>query len=100
MCLRHEDSVDHLMLNCRTAQFIWMLVVGWFDSSWVLPNSLLELFHAWKASFGDPRGKEMWRLAFIAVIWTIWKERNLRCFEGIASNESSLVEKTKLLVAL
>ena len=42
----------------------------------------------------------MWRLSFLAVIWTIWKERNSRCFEGIAVSESRLVEKTKLLVAL
>ena len=40
----------------------------------------------------------MW-LSFLAVIWTIWKERNSRCFEGIASNESRLMKKSKFLVA-
>ena len=31
VCLRDEESVDHLMLNCNTAQFIWNSVVEWFD---------------------------------------------------------------------
>ena len=80
-----------------------MAIIGGFDCCWVLPQSLPELFQAWKASKAstvDPRGKVMSRLSFLAVIWTIWKERNSRCFEGIAVSESRLVEKTKLLVAL
>lgn len=95
LCLRYEGSVDHLMLNCKTTQSIWMTMVGWFECSGVLPNSLIELFQAWKAPLGYPRGKEMWRLTFLVVIWTTWKERNSRCFERISSKESSLVEKTK-----
>lgn len=31
LCLRYGESVDHFMLNCKTAQSIWMTVVGWFD---------------------------------------------------------------------
>ena len=100
MCFRHEESVNHLMLNCKTTRFIWMSVVGWFEFCCALPNSLLELFQAWKAPIGDSRGKVMWRLSFLAVIWTIWKERNLRCFKGIASSESNVVEKLKFFVAL
>ena len=100
MYLRDEESVDHLLLNCKSAQSIWMAIVGGFGCCWVLPHALPELFQAWKAPIGDPRGKVMWWLSFFVVIWTIWKERNLRCFEGIASNESMLVEKSKFLVAL
>lgn len=29
----------------------------------------------------------MWRLSFVTTIYSIWKERNQRCFEGkVASN--------------
>ena len=31
MCLRNEESVDHLLLNCMVAQLIWRSVVEWFD---------------------------------------------------------------------
>ena len=99
MCLRDEESVEHLLLNCKSAQTIWMAIIGGFDCCWALPHSLPELFQAWKTPIGDPRGKVMWRLSFLLVIWTIWKERNMRCFEGIACNESRLVEKLKFLGA-
>ena len=46
------------------------------------------------------RDKELWRLSFLAVLWIMWKERNSRCFEGVASSVSCLVGKTKFLVAL
>ena len=100
MCLRDEESVDHLLLNCKEAQSLWRAVVGWFDCRWVFPKSLIELFQAWKEPIGIPRGKELWRFTFLAVIWIIWKERNSRCFEGKESSVSSLVERIKVLVAL
>ena len=59
----------------------------------VFPNSLIELYQAWKAPIGVHRGKELGRLTFLAVIWIIWKERNSKCFEGVESNVSCLVEK-------
>ena len=34
MCLRDEEPVGHLLLNCKTAQFIWRSVVEWFDYCW------------------------------------------------------------------
>lgn len=76
-----------------------------FVSYWNFPyrefqKSHQELFQAWKAPTGVPRGKELWRLLFLVVIWTIWKERNSRCFEGKVSSKSSMVERTKFPVAL
>ena len=92
MCLRGEESADHLMVTCKTAHYVWRSVIGWFDCCWVFPNSLPELFQAWKALIRAPRGKELWRLSFIAVIWTIWKKRNSRCFEGVGNRDSHSVE--------
>ena len=61
MCFRDDELVDHLLLNCKVAQFIWRSVVEWFDCCWVFPKSLPDLFQAWKAPIGTPRGKELWR---------------------------------------
>ena len=100
MCLRVEETVDHLLLNCTKAQFICRSMVEWLDCSWVFLQSLQDLFQAWKAPSGGPRGKELWKLSFLAVLWTIWKERNSRCFEGASNSQRCLVERTKFLVAL
>ena len=41
----------------------------------------------------------MWKFSFLAAIWTIWKQRNRRFFEGLSPNESQMGEKIKHLVA-
>ena len=93
MCLRDEESVDHLLLNCKSAQSLWMAIIGGFGCCWALPQSLPPAFPSLKGStIGDPRGKVMWRLSFLAVIWTIWRERNSRCFEGIAKQSGGEIE--------
>lgn len=39
------------------------------------------------------------RVTFLAALWTIWKERNARCFEGKESSVEELVKKLKQAVA-
>ena len=46
-----------------------------------------------------PRGREMWKLSFLAVIWTVWKERNAKCFEGIVSSVNLVSDKIMLSIA-
>ena len=60
LCLKDEEFVDHLLLRCNFAYRMWTVVLGWFGCSWVLPNSLLDLFEAWSGPSLAPRGKEMW----------------------------------------
>lgn len=47
----------------------------------------------------NPRGKDMWRAAFLAMIWTIRKERNGRCFNGIIADADSMAEFLKYTLA-
>ena len=100
LCLEDEESLDHLLLKCNFANRIWSVVLGWFRCSWVLPRSLSDLFEAWIFQYMAPRGREMWKLSFLAVIWFIWKERNDRCFKRIASCVDSITCKIQLFVAL
>lgn len=58
-----------------------------------------EAYEAWKMGVGFQRGRIMWKVTFLATIWTIWKERNMQCFEGKSSNEVLLVDKVNFLVA-
>lgn len=74
MCLASNESMDHLLLNCKVAQAVWTSGLGWFECSWTLPCSLQHLFEAWKMCVGSARGKIMWRPSFLAVLWVFLKE--------------------------
>jgi hypothetical protein len=42
---------------------------------------VLDLLACWKGQRGNKVVMEVWRMAPLCLIWTIWKERNARCFE-------------------
>ena len=94
-CLKDEESVDHILVKCNFANMTRSVVLGLF----MVPYSLSDLFEAWTCPSMAPRGKEMWKLSFLAVIWIIWKESNTRCFKGIMG-VNSITDKIKLFVAL
>lgn len=62
------------------------LELSGFDCCLVFPKKFPDLFHGWRDLTGVPRGKELWSLSFLAVIWISWKERNSRCFAGAISS--------------
>lgn len=41
------------------------------------------------------QGQVLWRGIFHVVTWTIWKERNLRIFEGIGMSQQEVLLKIK-----
>lgn len=42
----------------------------------------------------------MCRTAFLAVLWTIWRERNSRCFANLACHGETLPDRLKMIIAL
>lgn len=99
MCLA-EESIDHLLLNCNFAYVIWTSIFSGFHFSAPLHQSVPALFEFWGLGVGSKRGRSMWKLSFLAAIWSIWKERNRRCFEGKVANVNMVVEAVKRSVAL
>ena len=98
LCLVDEESVNHL-LHRKLTNAHWSSTLKEFNFSWVLPQSLSELFHQCYCPISSTKGKATWRLSFLACIWTIWKERNKRCFEGIDSSQEDLILNMKFCVA-
>ena len=47
MCLKDEETIDHLLLQCNNAMKIWNTVINWFGCSWVFPKRAQDLFMAW-----------------------------------------------------
>ena len=42
----------------------------------------------------------MWKLSFLVAIWSLWKERNSRCFKGKSLDVNKIADNVKHLVAL
>lgn len=61
---------------------MWTAFLNLLGAQWVMPNTVLELFLAWRFGIGSKIRRIMWRWSFMAVIWSLWKERNTRCFDS------------------
>lgn len=53
MCLVGEESIFHLLLDRRSAQCLWRVILGWFQFWGPLPNSILALFKNWRLGVGS-----------------------------------------------
>lgn len=80
LCLKVKESMDHLLLACDTAQGLWRAFLVLFGCEWVLSRRVDEHFQSWNLAVDSKRGRMMWRLSLMADLWSLWKERNVRCF--------------------
>jgi hypothetical protein len=82
LCKANGESVDHLLLHCSFLRELWDLVFAFFGVHWVMPETALNLLACWQGSFGKHQHFVIWRCIPHCVMWCIWRERNLRSFEG------------------
>ena len=80
LCKKEEESLNHLFLYCDYSRAIWNYFLANLNCSWVMPRELLNMFASWCVGGLGERGKCLWGYLCHAVIWNIWKERNLRIF--------------------
>lgn len=71
-----------------------------FVTQGVMPSTVVELLLAWRFGIGSKRGWIMWRSSLMVVVWSLWKERNGRYFDGSIFPVVQLgVDRAKFLVA-
>jgi hypothetical protein len=80
LCESDREFVDHLLLHCEVANALWNVIFSWFGLCWVMPGSVRELFACWWSS-GRSRSAVVWKMIPLCLMWCIWRERNIRCFE-------------------
>jgi hypothetical protein len=81
MCKKNGESVDHLLIHCEVATYLWHYVFTLFGVEWVMPQKVIDLFACWSQGGGRDLSRVIWRMAPLCVIWCIWRERNARIFE-------------------
>lgn len=60
----------------------WNYFFSLVNFSWVLPSEVRDLFEQWNVLGIRVRGKAFWACLIHVVLWGIWRERNLRIFQG------------------
>jgi hypothetical protein len=43
MCNKDEESIDHLLLHCEYAQFLWNAFFLCFGLAWAMPCGVMNL---------------------------------------------------------
>uniref|UniRef100_A0A2N9IZD1 Reverse transcriptase domain-containing protein n=1 Tax=Fagus sylvatica TaxID=28930 RepID=A0A2N9IZD1_FAGSY len=90
MCCCDGENVDHLLLHCNAAQKLWNYVLRNFRVHWVLPRQVADLLFGWHNWFGKHHS-HIWNLIPLCLMWTVWRERNLRTFEDLSSSPDQLL---------
>ena len=90
MCCCDGETVDHLLLHCNAAQKLWNYVFLTFRVHWVLPRQVVDLLFGWHNWFGKHHS-HIWNLIPLCLMWTVWRERNLRTFEDLSSSPDQLL---------
>jgi hypothetical protein len=90
LCKADGETVDHLLLHCPFSRELWNMIMALFGVQWVMPCTVLDLLACWQGSFGKHRLVEVWRCIPHCLMWCIWRERNMRSFEGVEHTLLSL----------
>ncbi|CAM8986748.1 unnamed protein product [Rhodiola kirilowii] len=60
---------------------LWAYSLTWWGGVWVVPGTSKCLLESWQVG-GETRAfNRMWKTLCYAVLWSIWDERNKRCFK-------------------
>ena len=81
MCKSNGESVDHLLLHCEITRVLWDEIFPRVDVAWVMPMRVVDLLGCWRKMQGCHQVAAMWKMIPLCIMWCIWMERNVRCFE-------------------
>ena len=74
--------MDHLLLHCPIAYWLWTMVFYLFGLQWVIPKRVIDLFSTWQGPFGKHRNIAFWKAVPHCIMRCLWCEWNARSFEG------------------
>lgn len=98
MCLAHEKTVDHFLLNCSVAQKLWMAVLGLIlVGSFITQSTSCSKVGSW--SIYRSEGGFCGGMLFLRFFGFCGKTRNLPCFENQASSGAVLANRQKYTIA-
>ena len=85
LCEEDEETIDHLLIHCKSAKMLWDLFLSMVGISWVFPQSVLHTLLAWQGVAVGKKRKKIWIAAPSCLFWTLWRARNRMAFENEAT---------------
>ena len=84
LCDQEPETAAHLYLHCVFAQEIWFLIQGWSNGVVKTPERGVDIEAWWMSTLQLIPQEQRRHVAAMLMYtaWNIWKERNIRVFEG------------------
>jgi hypothetical protein len=95
LCDQAEESIDHIIIECPLARELWFHILHSLGQQ--LPQAQPTTLKWWRqlrSTFSGIRKPGADSL-FALVSWTIWKERNARCFRQSSATIAELLQLIK-----
>jgi len=81
-CDRQQEDIDHLLLSCQFSWSIWCSIASDFEVQLARQHSFRHFYEVWMSwRSHNPIRKKLFMLAFFAVAWCLWTQRNKIVFE-------------------
>ena len=58
MCKEEEETIDHLLIHCKSAKMLWDLFLSIVGISWVFPQSVFHTLLAWQGAVVGKKRKK------------------------------------------
>ena len=72
MCEEDEETIDHVLIHCKSAKLLWDLFLSMVGISWVFPQSVLHTLLAWQGvAVGKKRKKNMDSSSLVSVLGSL-----------------------------
>ncbi|XP_017974509.1 PREDICTED: uncharacterized protein LOC18601651 [Theobroma cacao] len=82
LCNNERETIQHLFVDYYETWKVWMAWCKAWGVSWSSPKDIRTFFEAWNDCQVGSKDKKLWKLAYFATVWTIWKCKNEVVFEG------------------
>lgn len=100
LCNTELENPPHLLLHCMVSWEVWSQIIKCWEIVWVRQSNLYNLLSWWFSHKFSSVEKGYWEITFLAVLWSLWLERNQAIFNAKPVNVIELVDRIKTKIAL
>ena len=82
ICRRNREMIDDLFLHCQITLGLWHRIFSQVGMLWLHLDNIHDMMVISLKRFkNSTRGKTLWKITCLTLLWIVWRERNVRIFE-------------------